>query len=93
MTNLRRQASRRASSLRTKASKGIGLFSSQGLPGERKSGTPLSVEMPAPVKPVITDARPTRVRKLAIWSWSSLFGPGMGANLGWAARLPKGARS
>ena len=56
MVNLRRQASRRASALATKASNGIGLLRIQGLSGERKSGTPLSVEIPAPVKPAMVRA-------------------------------------
>ena len=51
MMNLRRHASRRASALWRKLSKEIGLWRIQGLLGDLKSGTPLSVEIPAPVNP------------------------------------------
>ena len=47
----------RASRLATKASNGIGLLTIQGEPGVRKSGTPDSVEMPAPVKATTTPRR------------------------------------
>src|SRR3712207_4744737 len=65
MANLRRHASRRGSALFRKASNGMGLFLIHGLPGERKSGTPLSVDMPAPVKPAITFASANRERRSA----------------------------
>ena len=51
MMNLRRHASRRASALCKKLSNGIGLWRIHGLSGDLKSGTPLSVEIPAPVNP------------------------------------------
>src|SRR5215217_9588454 len=65
MANLRRHASRRASALFKKASNGMDLFLIHGLPGERKSGTPLSVDMPAPVKPAIIFASANRERRSA----------------------------
>ena len=68
MMNFRRQASIRASPLPRKTSNGIGLWRIQGLSGERKSGTPLSVEMPAPVKPATTEASATRFSSSAIRS-------------------------
>src|SRR4051794_36187145 len=46
----RRQASSRASELATNSSNGIGRLRVHNPPGERKSGMPHSVEMPAPVK-------------------------------------------
>ena len=49
MAKRRRQASSRMSWLATKASNGIGWFLVHKPPGERKSGMPHSVEMPAPV--------------------------------------------
>jgi hypothetical protein len=68
MANLRRHASFRASSLLTNASNGIGLLRIQGESGDRKSGTPLSVEMPAPVKPTTARDRWTRPRRDSIRS-------------------------
>ena len=59
MTNFRRQASSRISGSRRKSENSIGWFLSHGEPGERKSGTPHSVEMPAPVKPTARRAEPT----------------------------------
>ena len=49
MTKRRRQASSRISLLAMKASNGIGWFLVHNPPGERKSGMPHSVEIPAPV--------------------------------------------
>jgi hypothetical protein len=49
MSKRRRQLSRRASAEATKSSKSIGIILVQMPPGERKSGMPDSVEMPAPV--------------------------------------------
>src|SRR5262245_46087863 len=48
--NRRRQDSRRASVEARKSENSIGLYRVQMPPGERKSGMPDSVEMPAPVK-------------------------------------------
>lgn len=70
MANLRRQASQRASPLARKASNGIGLWRIQGEFGERKSGTPLSVEMPAPVNPTTLRASRTRATSRAMGSVS-----------------------
>src|SRR6185436_4504687 len=53
VANLRRQASRRASAEPRKSPNSIGLYLVQMPPGERKSGMPDSVEMPAPVKATI----------------------------------------
>src|SRR6202795_834455 len=52
----RRQASALASGLATNSSNGIGRLRVHNPPGERKSGIPHSVEMPAPVKGTIVDA-------------------------------------
>src|SRR6266566_4903893 len=49
MAKRRRQASLRISWLAMKASNGIGCIRAQMPPGERKSGMPHSVEIPAPV--------------------------------------------
>src|SRR5580700_2247971 len=49
MAKRRRQDSLRASWLARNSSYGIGLFLVHNPPGERKSGMPHSVEMPAPV--------------------------------------------
>src|ERR1700722_14677950 len=51
--NVRRQASRRASSLCMNVSNSIGFIRLQTPPGLRKSGIPDSVEMPAPVKTTV----------------------------------------
>src|SRR6185437_11846648 len=56
VANLRRQVSRRASAEARNASNGIGLYLVQMPPGERKSGMPDSVEMPAPVKATMLPA-------------------------------------
>src|SRR6201747_1820308 len=56
MAKRRRQASSRASGLATNSSNGIGRLRLHNPPGERKSGIPLSVEMPAPVKGTMVDA-------------------------------------
>src|ERR1700675_3850561 len=52
----RRQASSRASGLATNSSNGIGRLRVHSPPGERKSGIPHSVEMPAPVKGTMLEA-------------------------------------
>src|SRR5437588_7894175 len=49
MAKRRRHASERISSLARNSSNGIGLFFAHSPPGERKSGMPHSVEIPAPV--------------------------------------------
>src|SRR5262249_36783872 len=59
-----RQASSRIAWLARNSSNGIGLFLVQSPPGERKSGMPHSVEIPAPVNGAI-------VRAAAISSCSS----------------------
>src|ERR1700761_5790771 len=56
MAKRRRHDSSRASRLATNSSKGIGRLRLHSPPGERKSGIPHSVEMPAPVKGTIIDA-------------------------------------
>src|SRR5580704_16365018 len=56
---VRRQASRRASSLCMNVSKPIGFIRLQTPPGLRKSGIPDSVDMPAPVKTTVR-AEPAR---------------------------------
>src|SRR5262249_16227895 len=55
----RRQASSRISWLARNSSNGIGLFFVQSPPGERKSGMPHSVEIPAPVNGAMTRAPST----------------------------------
>src|ERR1044072_2330335 len=54
MAKRRRQDSSRASLLAMKAEKSIGFILVRMPPGERKSGMPHSVEMPAPVNGTIT---------------------------------------
>ena len=61
MTKRRRQASLRIALLAMKSSKAIGWFLVHNPPGERKSGMPHSVEIPAPVNGTI-------VRAATIWS-------------------------
>src|ERR1700740_3122704 len=56
MAKRRRHVSLRASALATNSSKGIGRLRVHNPPGERKSGMPHSVEMPAPVKGTIVEA-------------------------------------
>src|SRR5436305_4512693 len=56
MAKRRRQDSSRASWLARKSEKSIGRILVQMPPGERKSGMPHSVEMPAPVNGTIDDA-------------------------------------
>src|SRR3954447_5034834 len=63
MTNLRRHASSRISGSRRKSENSIGGFLSHGDPGERKSATPHSVEIPAPV-----NATASRVESTSDWS-------------------------
>src|SRR5215510_14447635 len=60
MAKRRRQASSRMSWLARNSSNGIGLFFLRSPPGERKSGMPHSVEIPAPVKGAMTRVRSTR---------------------------------
>src|SRR6516162_5456427 len=59
MAKRRRQDSLRISWLARNSSNGIGLFLVQSPPGERKSGIPHSVEIPAPVNGAITRAPST----------------------------------
>src|SRR5689334_21571840 len=54
MAKRRRQDSLRASWLETKSEKSIGRILVQMPPGERKSGMPHSVEIPAPVNGTMT---------------------------------------
>src|ERR1700689_3789056 len=56
MANRRRHDSLRASRLTTNSSKGIGRLRVHKPPGERKSGMPHSVEIPAPVKGTMAEA-------------------------------------
>src|SRR5215467_14332996 len=66
MANRRRQASLRISWLARNSSNRIGWFLVQIPPGERKSGMPHSVEMPAPVKGTMTLAAAISSRRLAM---------------------------
>src|SRR5947207_8682499 len=71
MANRRRQDSSRASALARKSEKSIGRILVQMPPGERKSGMPHSVEIPAPVNGSTTrDASTRRRRKSAAVSRS-----------------------
>src|SRR5688572_21374473 len=63
MANRRRQDSSRASWLARKSEKSIGRILVQRTPGERKSGMPHSVDMPAPVNGTMTSASPTSSRR------------------------------
>src|SRR5271170_1503589 len=65
MAKRRRQDSLRASWLARNSSNGIGRFLVQIPPGERKSGMPHSVEIPAPVKGRMTSASPIASCRLA----------------------------
>src|SRR5882757_11189661 len=65
MAKRRRQDSSRISRLAKNSSNGIGRFLVQMPPGERKSGIPHSVEMPAPVKGTTTRAASTAARSRA----------------------------
>src|ERR1700722_13379613 len=56
MAKRRRQDSSRASWLATNSSNGIGRLRVHNPPGERKSGIPHSLKMPAPVKGTIVEA-------------------------------------
>src|SRR5262245_55460172 len=62
----RRHASLRISWLARKSSNWIGLFLDQIPPGERKSGMPHSVEIPAPVNGATTRAAATRSCSLSM---------------------------
>src|SRR5579883_384157 len=66
MAKRRRQDSFRASWLTRNSSKGIGWLLVQIPPGERKSGIPHSVEMPAPVNGRIARASPIISPSLAV---------------------------
>src|SRR5256886_11715127 len=59
MAKRRRHASSRISWLARNSSNGIGLFFVQSPPGERKSGMPHSVEIPAPVNGTMMRATST----------------------------------
>ncbi len=59
----------------------MGLFTIQGLPGERKSGTPHSVEMPAPVNPRIVSASAKRAARRSAPSRGLVIG-GMSLDVG-----------
>src|SRR5215472_312430 len=59
MAKRRRQDSLRISVLAKNSSNGIGLFLVHSPPGERKSGIPHSVEIPAPVKGAMVRAPST----------------------------------
>ena len=65
MAKRRRQLSSRMSRLARKSPKSIGFILVQMPPGERKSGIPHSVEMPAPVKGTTTAACSTSSRSRA----------------------------
>src|SRR5262249_47968564 len=71
MAKRRRQASLRDSWLARNSSNGIGRFLVQMPPGERKSGMPHSVEIPAPVKGTITLAASMSSRSRAEDVWRS----------------------
>ena len=66
MAKRRRQASSRISWLDKKASNGIGWFFVHMPPGDRKSGIPHSVEIPAPVKGTMTEAFSISCRRRVI---------------------------
>src|ERR1700691_364101 len=66
MAKRRRQDSLRASWLARNSSNGIGLVLVQRPPGERKSGMPHSVEMPAPVNGTIVAEASTSARSRSI---------------------------
>ena len=61
MAKRRRQASLRISWLETNSSNGIGWFLVHIPPGERKSGIPHSVEIPAPGQPKGRERKPIKV--------------------------------
>src|SRR5947209_14622423 len=71
MAKRRRQDSSRASWLARKSEKSIGRILVQMPPGERKSGMPHSVEMPAPVNGTITSEASTRSRRQAMAVFTS----------------------
>src|SRR5262245_18737892 len=65
MAKRRRQDSSRAACVAMNSSNGMGAILVQMPPGERKSGIPHSVEIPAPVKGTITFESATRLRSRA----------------------------
>ena len=69
-----RQYSTRPASLETNSWKSTIRFSAHTPPGLRKSGTPDSVEMPAPVKPTTREA-PATSRRAASTAVSGVFPP------------------
>src|SRR5947209_1272171 len=71
MAKRRRHASLRMSWLARNASNGIGCILVQMPPGERKSGIPHSVEMPAPVNGTITSDWSTSSRRWAMAVFTS----------------------
>src|SRR5207248_2059709 len=71
MAKRRRQDSSRASWLARKSEKSIGRILVQMPSGERKSGMPHSVEMPAPVNGTMTSASPTSSRRRAMAVFTS----------------------
>src|SRR6478609_9495576 len=71
MANRRRQDSSRASWLARKSEKSIGRILVQMPPGERKSGIPHSVEMPAPVNGTMTFASSISSRRRAMALFTS----------------------
>src|SRR5580704_17443167 len=77
MAKRRRHDSLRASWLARNSSNGIGLFLVHKPPGERKSGMPHSVEMPAPVKGTIIAAAwiMSARRDLAVSRSGAIIGP------------------
>src|SRR6476620_8087568 len=94
MAKRRRHASSRASALATNSSNAIGRLRVHRPPGERKSGIPHSVEMPAPVKGTIHAASAIMVpscstplrKSLAITAdTSELLGR---ATIAWPVGLP-----
>src|SRR5579871_1537852 len=76
MANRRRQDSMRASGLATNSSKEIGRLRVHIPPGERKSGMPHSVEMPAPVKGTMIDASAIMLpsRSTPLWISEAITG-------------------
>src|SRR2546423_13446208 len=84
MAKRRRQDSSRASWLATKSEKSIGRILVQMPPGERKSGMPHSVEMPAPVNGTITSDSSTssRSRPMAVFTSGAIMYSGPDGPLG-----------
>src|SRR6187399_3628884 len=76
MAKRRRQDSSRAAWLARKSEKSIGRILVQMPPGERKSGMPHSVEMPAPVNGTMTRASSasSRRRAMAVLASGAIMG-------------------